>query len=195
MIKILLASNNEHKLEEFRLLFKDYDVKIYSLKDLNINIEPEETGKTYLENSKIKAKSLIPFYDEFIIADDSGVEFEALGNHFPGIYSHRYAQENGGYLKVNQKLVDEIPSTPSSFHCLIYLITPNKEEYYFEGIVEGKVANKVSGNAGFGYDPLFIPNGESKTYAELGQDKKDELSHRRKAIDKLIKFLKGKKYI
>lgn len=195
MIEILLASNNEHKLKEYREILRKYDVKIYSLKDLNIKSDPVEDGKTYLENSRLKARALSSLTNLFIIADDSGVEFEALGEHFPGIYSHRYSETHGGYDKVNTYLSSNFPNTPASFHSLIYLITPDKKEYYFEGVVNGKVSPTLSGNEGFGYDPIFIPEGETVTYSSLGQEKKDKLSHRRKAIDKLIIFLKEQKYI
>ena len=124
MVEILLASNNEGKIKEYEDLLKDYPVKLYLLKDLNIVSDPEENESTYLENALIKARALKDKTNLYILADDSGVEFEALGEHFPGIHTHRYALENGGNEVLNPKLAKEIGGSKATFFCALALITP-----------------------------------------------------------------------
>ena len=149
MVEILLASNNEGKIKEYEDLLKDYPVKLYLLKDLNIVSNPEENGSTYLENALIKARALKDKTNLYILADDSGVEFEALGEHFPGIHTHRYALENGGNEILNPKLAKEIGGSKGTFYCALALITPSKEEYTFLGEVKGPVAI-IEGISSFG---------------------------------------------
>ena len=192
MIEILLASNNEGKIKEYEDLLKDYPAKLYLLKDLNIVSDPEENGNSYIENALIKARALKNKTNLYILADDSGVEFEALGSHFPGIHTHRYALENGGNKVLNPKLAKEIGGSKATFYCALALITPNKEEYTFLGHVNGKVAKKVEGNNGFGYDPIFIIDGFLHSNAYYSEEIKNKNSHRAKAVMSLISFFKEK---
>lgn len=192
MLNIVLASNNKGKIKEYEELFEGYDVKLFLLNDLSIVSDPEENGKTYIENALIKAEAIKNKTDYYILADDSGVEFLALGEHFPGIHTHRYALENGGNEKLNPKLAKEIGGSKAIFYCALAFIFPNKETYTFLGKVEGKVANKCEGNNGFGYDPIFIIDGFTHPNAYYPDSVKNKNSHRAKAVKSLIKFLKEK---
>ncbi len=194
MLEILLATNNEHKLEEFREIFKGYDVRIYSLKDLNINVDPEETGKTFFDNALIKCETCKKYTNLPIIADDSGIEIAELGEHFPGIYSHRYMEEMGGQEKCLKYLVEHHLGSKAVFHCSIVLINIEEKPIEFVGEVHGTIS-KIVANDDFGYDPVFKVDGLNKTYAEIDPKEKDKLSHRYLASVKLLNYLKEHKYI
>lgn len=190
MIEILLASNNEGKIKEYEEMFEGLDIKLYLLKDLNIVSDPEENGKTYIENALIKVNALKDKTDLYILGDDSGVEFEALGEHFPGIHTHRYAIENGGNKVLNPKLAKEIGGTKGTFYCALALVTPKKETFTFLESVNGTVAKECEGNNGFGYDPIFIIDGFDHPNAYYSDEVKNKNSHRAKAVRSLIKFFK-----
>ncbi len=190
MINMVLASNNEGKIKEYNELFFGYNIKLYLLKDLNIVSDPIENGTSYIENALIKANEIKNKTDYYILADDSGVEFEALGEHFPGIHTHRYALENGGNEKLNPKLAKEIGGSNGTFYCALALITPKKETVTFLGEVKGKVANKCEGNNGFGYDPIFIIDGNEHPNAYYSDEIKNKMSHRAKAVKLLLNYLK-----
>ena len=193
MIDIVLASNNEGKMKEYEELLEGYPISLHLLKDLNIVSDPKEDGKTYIENALIKANAIKDKTNYFILADDSGVEFEALGEHFPGINTHRYALENGGNEKLNPKLAKEIGGTNATFYCALALITPSKEAFTFLGEVKGKVSKKVEGSHGFGYDPIFIIDGNDHPNAYYDDEVKNKMSHRAKATFKLIDWFKENK--
>lgn len=192
MIEIVIASNNLHKIKEYEDMLSEYKgkIKFYSLKDEGIKSDPSEDGTSYIENALIKAKSIVDKTDKYILADDSGVEFEALGEHFPGIHTHRYAIENGGNINLNPKLAKEIPNTKGTFYCAIALITPKKEIKTFLGEVNGKVSPIVEGEHGFGYDPIFITENMEHPNAYYSEEIKNSISHRRKALDKVVNYLK-----
>ncbi len=194
MFEFLLATNNQHKLKEFREIFKEYDVRIYSLKDLNIDIDPDETGKTFFDNALIKCEACKKFTNLPIIADDSGIEIEELGEHFPGIYSHRYMEEMGGQEKCINYLVEYHLGSKAKFHCSIVLINIEDKPLEFVGEVNGTIS-KIVANDDFGYDPVFKVDGINKTYAELDPIEKDKLSHRYLASIKLLNYLKENNYI
>ena len=194
MFEILLATNNEHKLKEFREIFKGYNVKIYSLKDLHINVDPEETGKTFYDNALIKCEACKKFTTLPIIADDSGIEIDELGEHFPGIYSHRYMEELGGQEKCLNYLVEHHLGSKAKFHCSIVLINLEEKPIEFVGEVHGTIS-KIVAKDDFGYDPIFKVDGINKTYAEINPKEKDKLSHRYLASVKLLNYLKEHKYI
>ena len=193
MIDIVLASNNKGKMKEYEELFEGYPISLHLLNELNIVSDPKEDGKTYIENALIKAEAIKDKTSFYILADDSGVEFEALGDHFPGINTHRYALENGGNEKLNPKLAKEIGGTKATFYCALALITPSKETYTFLGKVKGKVSNKVEGTNGFGYDPIFIIDGNEHPNAYYNDEVKNKMSHRAKATFKLIEWFKDNK--
>ena len=115
VLKICVATNNDHKMGELKDIFKDYAVELYSLKDLNIDVNPDENGKNYAENAFIKASAVAKFTDMPVLSDDSGIEIEALGEHVPGIYSHRYAVEHGGQEITNKMLIEKCAGSKAHF--------------------------------------------------------------------------------
>ena len=195
-LKICVATNNEHKMGELRAIFKNYNIVLYSLKDLNINVNPEENGKTYFENAYIKAHEVSKFTTLPVLSDDSGIEIDALGEHVPGIYSHRYSEEHGGQPATNLMLVTKYAGSKARFTSAFVLLNlePNSRND-FEGVVNGKIADKIEGEGGFGYDPIFIPEGYTHSVATLSPNEKNHISHRYKASVKLLEFLKNKNYI
>jgi XTP/dITP diphosphohydrolase len=207
-LKILAATNNKHKVGEFRNILKDTGVQIISQEELGRELpDIPEDGETFEENAEIKALGFARFADLTVIADDSGLEIKAL-NGAPGIYSARYAETNekriGRVLKeleeVNRKTddrrltTDDLRLTPredraARFVCVIALANPEKVIMTFRGEVYGRIGYEPKGSGGFGYDPVFIPDGYDKTFAELGSDIKDKISHRANALKKLNEYL------
>lgn len=189
MKEIVFATNNKHKLDEVRKI-ADTKLKILSLSDINCHEEIEETGTTLEANALIKAKYVKDHYGYDCFADDTGLEVEALDG-MPGVYSSRYAGEACRPADNMNKLLivlNNIENRNARFRTVIALIL-NNEEHYFEGIINGEITREEKGNAGFGYDPIFQPEGYSQTFAELGDDIKNSISHRALATEKLMKFL------
>lgn len=197
MKTLVFASNNAHKLEEIRSILGDqYEVK--SLKDIGCEVDIPETGTTFRENALQKATYVKEHYGYDCFADDSGLQVEALGGE-PGVYSARYAQKNGVSFDGNkdqanmgvllQKMAHE-SNRKACFRTSIALIYQG-ETHFFDGTVEGQIIQEKRGTQGFGYDPLFIPNGYTQTFAELGNDIKNGISHRARAVAQLAEFLKG----
>ena len=197
MIKALLfTSNNEHKLKEVREILTDrHGIVVYSLKDFKLDIDPDENGDTYLENALIKADETFSIFGKMpIVADDSGLEVECL-KRSPGIKSHRYQKQNGGPVNANKTLIKEINRTDknnrnASFICGIVLMFPNGRYREFTGVCPGKIAEQAEEIEGFGYDPIFIPNGYEETFNELSQEIKNTISHRALALEKMVSYLK-----
>ena len=191
--EIVLATNNAHKLQEVREILSPHKITVYGLNDVNLKPEDvEENADNYFGNALIKAKAVQKLTTIPIIADDSGLEIEAMDNQ-PGIKSARYASENGGHPKAIEKILDYLKdkdNRKARFVCDIVLLNVEDKPLLFEGITEGVIADKPSGKEGFGYDPIFIPKGEKETFAELGEDIKNKLSHRGKALKKLLTYLK-----
>lgn len=191
--KLLIASNNLHKIKEISEILSGLEIKILSLKDFPDFPEVEETGNTLEENSLIKAKAISEKFNLPTLADDTGLFVDAL-NGEPGVYSARYAGENATYsdncekLLLNLKDIEGKERT-ASFTSVLCLYISETEHYFFKGNVEGRIIKKSRGDNGFGYDPLFVPKGFAKTYAEMGDVKKNELSHRALALKKFKKFL------
>lgn len=186
---IVLASNNKHKLKEVRNILKEYNV--LSLHKIGFNAEIEETGSTICENALIKTREIRKYTDKMIIADDTGLFVHAL-NDEPGVYSARYAGESATFEDNNNKLLKALENKrdrSAVFKCAIALSMSDGEEKIFLGQVSGQIANKYYGAGGFGYDPIFIPDGMDKTYAVLSSEEKDRLSHRAKALIELKKYL------
>jgi XTP/dITP diphosphohydrolase len=189
MKEIVFATNNKHKLDEVRKI-ADTKLKILSLSDINCHEEIEETGTTLEANALIKAKYVKDHYGYDCFADDTGLEVEALDG-MPGVYSSRYAGEACRPADNMNKLLtvlNNIENRKARFRTVIALIL-NNEEHYFEDIINGEITREEKGNAGFGYDPIFQPEGYSQTFAELGDDIKNSISHRALATEKLMKFL------
>lgn len=190
MRKLVFSTNNEHKLEEVRAKLSKY-YQIISLKDLGDNTDVPETGNTLEENAMIKANYLWDTYHLNCFADDTGLEVEALDNA-PGVYSARYAGEQKSSEDNVVKLLKELEGKENRrarFRTVIALIMDGKR-YLFQGTVEGIITTSPKGTSGFGYDPVFQPDGYDKTFAELTLEDKNSISHRAKAVEQLVLFLR-----
>ena len=190
MKKLVFATNNAHKLEEIRAILGDR-VEILSLNDINCHADIPETADTLQGNAALKAQYIYENYGLDCFADDTGLEVEAL-NGAPGIYSARYAGGEGHDSEANmKKLLSEMQdkdNRKARFRTVICLIEGG-EEHFFEGIVNGSIIRERKGGAGFGYDPVFMPDGYSETFAEMGNDEKNKISHRARAVKKLCEYL------
>ena len=188
--KLVVATNNAHKLEEIAAILGE-EMELLSLKDINCQADIPETADTLEGNARQKALYIYENYGMNCFADDTGLEVEAL-NGAPGVFSARYAG-NGHDSEANMhKLLKELDgkeNRKAQFRTAICLIM-NGEEYLFEGIVKGEIIEEKRGGAGFGYDPIFVPEGYDLTFAELGNDIKNTISHRARAVEKLCSFLK-----
>lgn len=192
MLEICLATNNAHKVEELQHLLGK-SVKLKTLKEIGCFDEIPEDAFTFQENSSQKAQYIWQKYKINCIADDSGLEVDALGGE-PGVFSARYAGEHGNHAKNIAKLLEMLQNEDNraaQFRCVITLLIDGKENY-FEGIVRGTITREITGNGGFGYDPIFKPKGFEKTFAEMTMDEKNPISHRGLAVDKLKLFLDSK---
>lgn len=187
--KLVFATNNSHKLEEVSQLVKGA-VDILSLKDIGCYEDIEETGSTLDENALIKARYVKEKYGYDCFGDDTGLEVDAL-NREPGVYSARYAGD-GHDSKANIKKLlskmDGVGERNACFRTVVALILDG-QEYLFEGKIEGNIITEERGNTGFGYDPVFQPKGYAETFAQLGLEVKNNVSHRALAIKKLCEFL------
>lgn len=191
MKKILLATTNKGKLKDVKEILKDIDVEILSFLDFDDYPNVKETGKTFLENAELKVKSAFKQFGIQSIGDDSGLEAFQL-NGEPGIYSARYAGEDGNDEKNNLKLVYKLNEYPEPHHgrfvcAAVYY--DGKEFKSAIGEIRGNIIKNPRGYNGFGYDPLFIPNGYDKTMAELSHEEKNKISHRLNAFKELKKIL------
>lgn len=187
--KIVFATNNKHKLEEIRKI-ADNQLQILSLSEINCNEEIDETGATLEENALVKARYVKERYGYDCFADDTGLEVEALEGG-PGVYSARYAGEGCHPEDNMQKLLSVLQGVESRnarFRTVIALLI-NGEEHLFEGVVSGRIIEEKRGGSGFGYDPIFMPEGYQQTFAELGNDIKNRISHRAIATEKLMEYL------
>lgn len=197
-MELIFASKNKDKIKEIRELFKSFNVKntkILTLEELKFSQFIEESGNSYEENAYIKAKYIYEYYKKPSFADDSGLEVYKLNNK-PGIFSSTFAGINvSNYLHINKLLSElkDINDRKAKFVCVICLILSNiNEPIFFRGELEGEISYKIKGNNGFGYDPIFIPNGYDKTLAELTLVEKNKISHRAIAVKKLINYLTKK---
>lgn len=189
MNKIVVATNNSHKLKEIKEILKEYE--ILSLKDIEFFDDIEETGETFEENSLIKAKVVHDYLktknlDYLVMADDSGLCCEAL-NGQPGVYSARYAGDHGNDKANRDKLIKELSGKDKTayFNCTITLYYPNDEYKVFVGKTYGIIIEKEKGNTGFGYDPIFYSNDLNKTFGEASEEEKNSVSHRGRALEKM----------
>lgn len=188
-MKLIIATNNAHKVEEIKSkLPKGVDVK--SLREVNITEEIPEEQDTLEGNALQKARYIYENYGLNCFADDTGLEVEALGNA-PGVYSARYAGQAHDSEANMKKLLSELNNATNRkarFRTVVALIIDG-EEHLFEGEVSGRILEKKQGNEGFGYDPIFCPNGYTSSFAEMSLDEKNKISHRGRAVAKLIDFL------
>lgn len=187
--KLVFATNNAHKLEEVKDVVGD-KFEIISLKDINCYDDIAETGTTLEENALIKAHYIKNKYGYDCFGDDTGLEVDVLDGA-PGVYSARYAGKGHDFKANVKKLLKELDSKEdrkAKFRTVIALILDGKE-YLFEGKIDGIITEEEKGDTGFGYDPVFRPDGHDKTFAELGLDIKNKISHRALAVNKLCNFL------
>jgi XTP/dITP diphosphohydrolase len=187
---LYFATNNAHKLEEIQAILGD-SFNLLSLKDINCNEELPETGNTLEANSLQKAQYLYDHYQVNCFADDSGLEVNALSGE-PGVYSARYAGEQRSHADNINLLLKNLAGKSdrsAQFRTVITLIQDGKISQ-FEGAIKGQIIEDQRGTDGFGYDPIFMPDGFDRTFAEMSLEEKGKISHRAKAFEKLINFLK-----
>lgn len=193
MKKIIFATNNAHKLEEVRHYLQDL-YQVVSLKEIGFIEDIPEPYETLEENALTKSKTIFEKFGMDCFADDTGLEVDAL-NGAPGVYSARYAGPNCTFEDNVNKMLEEMnekQNRKARFRTVISLIL-NGKEFYFEGEVKGEIAQERSGAEGFGYDPIFIPENFNISFAEMGLNEKNKISHRGRAVAKLVQFLGGAK--
>ena len=192
-MRLIFASNNQHKIEELKSFCKN-EMEIVSLKDAGIDIDIPEPHDTLEENASEKSWTIYKLTNEDCFSEDTGLEIEAL-NGEPGVKSARYAGETRSFKenieKVLSKLADK-PNKNARFRAVISLIIDGKENQ-FEGICDGKIIDDLRGTEGFGYDPIFIPDGSDRSFAEMTIEEKNLFNHRTKAAAKLVAFLQTMK--
>jgi len=189
--ELIFASHNQGKISEIREMLSPLGIKVLSGNDLDLP-DVEETGTTFEENAYIKAIAAAKEKNIPCIADDSGLCVDAIGGR-PGVFSARYAPDRD-FSKGMDKLLNELAETKSinrsaHFSCVIVLAHPNGNYKAFEGRVDGSIATKKSGSSGFGYDPIFIPTGFNRSFAEFNSEEKNKISHRGRALQKFITYL------
>ena len=190
--RLLLASNNQHKLIEFRRILSHPRITIVGPADIGIAIDVEETGSSMAENARIKALAFAAECELPVIADDSGLEVDALDGA-PGLHSRRFEGLESDDAR-NRRLLELLegmagPARAARFRCAIALARGTEMKYEFEATCEGAIAAEPGGSQGFGYDPIFIPDGAGGTFAELGAAIKDRISHRSRALRALRSFI------
>ena len=190
MYTLVFATNNQHKVDEIQSLVGN-DFKIIPLKEAGINIDIPEPYDTLVENAATKARTIHQLTQQNCFSEDTGLEIDFL-NGSPGVKSARYAGEGRDFQANIDKVLLELNNTSNrtaQFRTVICLIWENKE-YYFEGKCKGNITNHMHGEKGFGYDPIFIPTGSTKSFAQMTMDEKNSFSHRQKAVTQLFSFLK-----
>lgn len=189
--RLVVATRNAHKTAEIRSMIGD------SFEVLDVSSFPEcpqveETGDTFLENATLKAEAISRVVDGWVLSDDSGLEVDALGGA-PGVWSSGFGGDEGNHARNNERLMREMAGKTersARFRCTMVLAREGLARADFTGTVEGRIIDAPRGGAGFGYDPLFIPDGYDRTFAELGDDVKNTLSHRARALTKVVDYLK-----
>ncbi|GAB6099122.1 XTP/dITP diphosphatase [Halanaerocella petrolearia] len=192
-MRLFLATGNDHKIEEMTKLLSDTDIEIVSKYDFDKVPEVIEDANTFTGNALKKANELCEYTKLPTIADDSGLVVEALDGR-PGVYSARFAGKDASDQENNQKLLTLLEDVPQSkrkahFTCAIAFVTPNGQEEVAIGKCQGNIAFEFQGESGFGYDPLFIPQGYEVSFAQLGNNIKDQISHRSKALAEMKPIL------
>jgi len=187
--QLVFATHNQYKTEEVRQLLRD-QYEVLNLNDIGCDTDIPETADTFAGNAELKSSFVVDNYQIDCFADDSGLEVESLNNE-PGIYSARYAGERGDAANMVFLLekLQGVANRKAQFRTVISLIR-NKEKFLFEGIIRGTIRENPTGTNGFGYDPVFQPDGYTQTFAEMDMEQKNQISHRALAMRKLIAFLK-----
>ena len=186
MKKIVFATGNKDKMREIREIMADCDVEIFSMKEAGINVDIVENGTTFEENALIKAKAIAEHTDAIVLADDSGLEIDAL-NKEPGIYSARYMGEDTSYTVKNRNLIERLEGVPKEqrtarFVCAIAAVLPGGKELVTRQTMEGYIGYEPEGENGFGYDPIFFLEEYGCSSAALSREQKNAISHRGKAL-------------
>lgn len=192
--KIIFATGNEGKMKEVRMILKELDIPVLSLKEAGIIADIDENGKTFAENAVIKATEIQKLTDAVVLADDSGLEIDYL-NKEPGIYSARYMGEDTSYDIKNAAILERMDGVPEEkrtarFVCAIAAALPDGTVLTSEGVMEGKISHEIAGENGFGYDPIFYLPEYGCTSAEITPEQKNEISHRGKALMQMKELLK-----
>lgn len=186
--QLVLATHNPGKLQEYKGVFQPYGIEIFTAKDLNVP-EPLETGSTFKENAELKARHASSYTGHVALSDDGGLCIPSLGGH-PGLHSGRWAKKMGGFPQAHAKLEEmtQGKSREAFFQLVLALHDPRTDQIqFFEGKRAGRIDFPARGEAGFGYDPIFIPEGYDQTISELGMEVKRQISARAKALQALVK--------
>ena len=188
-MKVIIASNNKNKIREIKAIFDDVFDAVLSMSEAGLDMDIEENGHSFEENARIKARAVMEATHCAALADDSGLTVDALDGA-PGIYSARYAGMHGDDEANNDKLLDVMKDVPddqrqAAYRCAVVLVYPDGREYIGEGSCPGVILRERMGNGGFGYDPLFYMPGEHCSMAQLDPERKNQISHRARALEKL----------
>jgi len=188
--RLIIATRNAHKTGEIRTM-AGHCFEVLDVTSFPECPEIEETGTTFLENARLKAEGISRVVVGWVLSDDSGLEVDALDGA-PGVWSSSYGGEEGNHPKNNERLLAEMAGKTgrsARFRCTMVLARDGREVNHFSGTVEGRIIDAARGAAGFGYDPLFIPDGYELTFSELGEDVKNSLSHRSRALAQALAYL------
>lgn len=194
IMRIIFATGNEGKMREIRMIMADLGMEILSMKEAGISADVDENGTTFEENAVIKAKAIAQQCQDIVLADDSGLEIDAL-NKEPGVYSARYMGEDTSYHVKNQNLIDRLEGVPDEkrtarFVCAIAAVLPDGKILESKAAMEGRIGYEERGENGFGYDPIFMLPDYGKSTAEISPEVKNQLSHRGKALRMIKERLK-----
>lgn len=194
MKEILIATSNLHKVEEFKKMLEPLGYTIKSCLDLNEEVEIDETGTTFEENSLIKARTLHEMFNVAVMADDSGLAVDAMDGA-PGVYSARFMGHDTSYQVKNNAIVEAVKGKErgAQFVCAIAYVEKDGTEHVFKGVVEGEIAETIIGEHGFGYDPIFYYPPYGTTLANVSEDMKNAVSHRGRALRQCVEYLEGGK--
>lgn len=195
MRALLLATTNEHKLSEYRTILRELPFTLLSLRDVRLDMDVEETGTTFAENALLKARAYAQAANMLALADDSGLEIDALGGA-PGIYSARFAGRETSYTERFRLIFERMQDTPTAgrtarFRCAIALAEPSGYTRVVEGIIEGLITEEPCGENGFGYDPIFFVPEYGQTTAEMAPEEKNRISHRGRAAEAARRLLES----
>lgn len=193
--KIIVATNNADKMKEIRMILKDLDYELQSLSEAGITVDIIEDGETFEENALIKAKTVMEFTGEIVMADDSGLEIDALDKQ-PGIHSSRFLGSDTSYDIKNQHILDELKDVDledrtARFICAIACVFPDGKVITKRGVMEGHIGYEIRGKHGFGYDPIFWLQKYNSTSAQISPEEKNKESHRGKALQAIKKELEN----
>jgi len=194
-MRIILATNNENKVVEISAILGAFGITVEGAASAGGMPDVEENGETFVENALAKARAGARYFGEPALADDSGLEVPALDGR-PGVYSARYAGPDCSYADNNRKLLSEMAGLAGDkrrgrFVCSVALVFPDGQEYVVEGELFGTITTEPRGSGGFGYDPVFLPDGHVRTLAEMSAEEKNDISHRRRAFEKMAGVIRN----